>query len=181
MKENNKKIIVCPIYASPPELYLNLDKINGTFFYSKCLSNHEHQSKEINDFLSDKIYEKNFECLEHNKEHYIQFCKFCNKNICFNCYEDHLEHKNKLINLNELMPLKNEYNEFAIQLKMMKADINFIEVFLDKINNIKNLINDLNKLLNDIYEKINKIKNDNQIKYIFNKVIYESFNIYRRN
>ena len=71
----NKKITCLDCFLT---LKFNLEGLN---FKSECLLNHKHETDKIEYFLSDKIKEQNYCCLEHETQHYIQFCKQCNKNI----------------------------------------------------------------------------------------------------
>ena len=61
--------------------FANSEINKDLIFKSECLLNHKHETDKIEYFLSDKIKEPNYCCLEHETQHYIQFCKQCNKNI----------------------------------------------------------------------------------------------------
>ena len=76
MSINNNSKIYCPTCFLTPKLILK-----NLIFNSECLLNHKHQYETIEYFLSEEIKEEDYICLEHESQHFIGFCKKCNKNI----------------------------------------------------------------------------------------------------
>ncbi len=128
-----------------------------------CKSNHDTNHNII------KYDQKNYICPKHN-DYYIKYCEDCSINICFACEKDHDIHKT--ISLIELSPdiekakirlneIKNEVEEFIIQIKYIMSKFNSliktINIFYDINNNIINNYDIKNRnyeLFKNIYEII---------------------------
>ena len=142
-----------------------------------CKSNHDTNHNII------KYDQKNYICPKHN-DYYIKYCEDCSINICFACEKDHDIHKT--ISLIELSPdiekakirlneIKNEVEEFIIQIKYIMSKFNSliktINIFYDINNNIINNY-DIKNRNYELFKNIYEINNNNSIyeklKYINN-------------
>ena len=127
----------------------------------KCIFNNHSKKNYKIIFLSR--YDST--CLEHN-QFFNNYCKDCNKNICFLCSNNHKNHN--IISLNEEIII----DDYLDKIKNNEKDIL-------QIKNIKNeLIEGLKiqiNLIEDIYSKYEKYMNllNNLIKNIINTYIYE--------
>ena len=128
-------------------------------------------SKQANENLFDNNY-KLYKCFNHGIE-YSSFCKTCNKNLCYQCENEHIKHtlvyfkqifsKNKANN--NLKEIKESLDKFRVQI--LNLNSLFIDI-IEKMNkNIKEyyMIYDYYKLIIDNrlfnYNIINNIDNLN--------------------
>jgi len=117
-----------------------MSNYNNTFF---CDSSGKKICILCNSY-KDKFIEYKYKfyiCINHCKE-YISFCKNCNKNLCNQCENEHLNHT--LINFKRIL-LKNKVDN---NLKEMKQTL---DKFKNKIKNFNNIFFDI---IDKIEEKI---------------------------
>ena len=111
-----------------------------------CKKNIIKQLREDGNEIHDlyPIYLMDIVCFKDNQK-ILGFCKTCNKNFCYKCYEYHKAHENTFFD-DLIEKLKNEHRE---ELKKEIANLNkFKENFEDCINSIKNEVNSFIMLKN---------------------------------
>lgn len=176
MNNKSNSYIICPKCQRTTIL-----SYDGLYFLSQCHSNHINKSNCINNFLSEIVNDEEFNCSEHGKNGYIQYCKKCNKNICSECYENHEDHEEDLLYFPKIKIKKKEYEEYSLKLKTMQMHKDLTEKIFNKISKLKETINELNKNINEIYIKTEKFNNKLKNQYSFNKAIFDSYNINKLN
>ena len=112
----------------------------------ECISKHEpkHKNEIIN-------YEQNnYQCSEH-KQKFIDYCKVCKKNICFDCNCNHSKNSSEIIHLKDMRVPKEEKE------KKLKEDEKTINKFNNNINKLIKMLNKVKDYINKYYNIINKI------------------------
>ena len=66
-------------------------------------------------------------------------------------------------------------------MKLMKTDKYFIDILFDSFKKLKKYINELNNLVEEIFNDITKVNENFQKKFLFNKAVFKSYNIYKKN
>ena len=109
------------------------------------------------------LYQNKFYICEEHGEPFISFCNDCNKNLCFTCEENHINHQT--IDFKKLRKNKND----------LEKELNTFEAYLDKI---KKIAEDNN---NNYKEKLNKVIQNYEIIYKIKKDIFTNNEINLRN
>ena len=107
-----------------------------------CKSVHQSNHNIIN------YDQKNYICDKHN-EHFIKYCKQCNKNICYSCDDEYEDHE--IIPLSEIKLNKIEIKNYLTEMKKE------IDIFNNSIKKIINELNELSDIMNIYYEINNNI------------------------
>jgi len=180
----NQKINVFNILCDKCKLKKFGDSPNNEFFICLtckkylcllCKPKHEVNHKIIN------YKEKNYICQTHN-EHFIKYCKECNKNICFSCDEEHKEHqtlflgdlkpnmeetKNKIVIINKEIDSFN--NKIKGIIKQLKELMEIINTYKEIYSNILNIYEKQNRNY-QILQNIKEIDFDNEIFKTINRI-----------
>ena len=156
----NQKINVSNVLCDKCKLKNFGDSPNNEFFICLtckiylcllCKPKHEVNHKIIN------YKEKNYICQTHN-EHFIKYCKECNKNICFSCDEEHKKHPTLF--LGELKPnMEETKNKIVIINKEIDSFNNKIKGIIEQLNELMGFINTYKEICSNIvniYEKQNR-------------------------
>ena len=169
----------------------NFEKKNFLFLCScnliickNCIS-----SKNHNTHTQIQYSQKNYFCPLHKKA-FTCFCNNCNKNICNDCINAHVEHKDKIIYFKNIIPTEKEiknYKNGLEKIKMSKEKFNrdvdrFLELLKEKRNDFnkkadnfiqiqKDIIDKLNNKETLNFENISNIKNINIDKNLFDNYL----------
>ena len=86
--------------------------------------------------------QKNYICLSHKKS-FVSFCQKCKKNICNDCFNEHIKHKESIIYYKQIIPKEKDIKE-------CKKRIERIKMYKEKFN----------KDMDDFFEKLKEKKNE---------------------
>ena len=159
-KEKNKSITFNNVFYKCADCNINLCPL--------CKTKH---NKNHNIFNYDKI---NYICSEHN-EPFTNYCKTCNKDLCFMC-DGH--NGDKIISLGKMMKNKKELME---KLEKLKNSINIFNENINKIievlNKTKEKINTYYKLEESIFNNYDKNERNYELLYNINELIRYNYTI----
>ena len=187
----NKNSLIKKGYIPCSSCKKNFEKKNFLFLCScnliickNCINSRKH-----NTHSQIQYSQKNYFCPLHKKA-FTSFCNNCNKNICYDCVADHLQHKDKIIYFKNIIPTEKEirnYKNGLEKIKMAKEKFNrdvdgFLELFKEKRNEFNKKADNLIQVQKDIiekmnnkeilnYENINNFKNMNLDKNLFDNYL----------
>ena len=187
----NKNSLIKNGYIPCSSCKKNFEKKNFLFLCScnliickNCINSRKH-----NTHSQIQYSQKNYFCRLHKKA-FTSFCNNCNKNICYDCIADHLQHKDKIIYFKNIIPTEKEirnYKNGLEKIKMAKEKFNrdvdgFLELFKEKRNEFNKKADNLIQVQKDIiekmnnkeilnYENINNFKNMNLDKNLFDNYL----------
>ena len=163
LNEINYNCTECP---SPIEII----SINKNEIEFKCINTNNIKKMKINEYLEsmkkiDNNEINNDKCVNHNNSIYICYCFDCKKHLCKECLKsrEHISHlKNYII---EILPNKNELNQFKKIINYYEDKIYQLEVKkMNKKREITNKFNEYKVKLKEKYEKNKQENDDNKMK-----------------
>ena len=131
---------------------------------SKCKSEKKHNSHS-----QIKLSQKYNFCLKHKNE-YKCFCLQCNKNICYECFNDHNNHLEFILDFENELPKEKEISKTKFNLdkiKVYKKEFDnkfdtFIEILKNKKKEYDQNFEEFIKIQNNI---VNRIENKESLSY----------------
>ena len=140
-------------------------------FYCSCnliLCNNCNKNKPHNNHTQIFYQQKNYFCENHQKS-FTSFCEECNKNICNDCIQEHIDHKDNIIYFKNFMPKEKEikkYKDEIEKIKLSKDNFNkdvdrFLLIFNEKRKEFNKKLDNYILIQNDLIDKINNKEESN--------------------
>ena len=115
-----------------------------------------------------QFYQKFNNCIKH-KNQYTHFCQTCNKNICDECFNEHINHKNDVLKFDSILANKSGIISCRDYLdKKRKRNIelknkfeSFFAKLKEKADNYIQSLDQFYQLENDVTEKVKNLKINN--------------------
>ena len=180
--------IICHKCSNIPLLGFNFDHENKNLsdsceLYSYCIFEHENKKKKLHKYHLDDIFDddngKNKKCnfrvfCEVCKEKEIEYhCFDCQRNICKDCFEDHMGHKyyyNKdYISEEDLKEINNKFKEsqdnvkknldiIYNRIKKFEEQLKYLKKLYEQFKNINDKLLSFTNYIFNMYNKLSKSK-----------------------
>jgi hypothetical protein len=152
---------------STSKLFYSCQECNK-FFCSKCYHSHLQQFQKTHHVL--RIDEFDNTCNKHNGP-FTHFCGKCKANLCPLCYQSEHYNHDGVVELKNVKLSDKEYTEITIKVEVQKAQIDIIDINLDKfIKFVNDKVEEYKKNLEMALKFNRRILNA----YVPNKLNYQS-------